>query len=158
MDSILIIYHSQGGIVEKMAYALKKGIEKTNKFQVEIKNAEDASWDDLKKAKGFAVGTPDYFDYMAGTIKDFFDRTFYPSQSKIIGSLTANLPCVFFASGGTGGKPAIDSLTQIGKYFKFDIIDYLSVGSKLTPEILKKSEDLGEKLAASVLNGQMESN
>jgi multimeric flavodoxin WrbA len=107
LSRILIIYHSQGGMVEEMAYAVKKGIEKTQGVKAVLKKAQDATWDDLKDAAGIAIGTPDYFDYMAGTIKDFFDRTFYPSQSKIKGSLTVNLPCIFFVSGGTGGKPAV---------------------------------------------------
>ncbi len=42
-----------------------------------------------------AVGSPDYFSYMAGAVKDFFDRTFYPSQGKVAGK-----PCVLFVSGG----------------------------------------------------------
>lgn len=152
MDSILVIYHSHSGNVEEMAYAVKRGIEKTKAFRVELKKAQDATWDDLKEAVGIAIGTPDYFDYMAGTVKDFFDRTFYPSQSKIEGSLTANLPSVFFVSGGAGGEPAIESLKKISKAFKFNVIDYVSGGSKSTPELLIKCEELGEKLATKILH------
>ena len=152
MDRILIIYHSQSGNVEEMAYAVKRGIEKTKGFLVEMKKAQDATWEDLQEAAGIAIGTPDYFDYMAGTVKDFFDRTFYPSQSKIKGSLTANLPSVFFVSGGTGGEPAVESLKKIGAAFKFKVIDYVSGSSKLTPELLIQCEDLGEKLATRILH------
>lgn len=153
MKNILIIYHSQGGIVEKMANEIKAGINNVkNDFQVEMKNAKDTDWSDLKAAAGLAIGTPDYFDYMAGTVKDFFDRTYFPSQSKIKGSLVADLPCVFFASGGTGGEPALDSLKNVGKYFKFNIIDYIAAGPKLTPDIAKKCEQMGEKLSRTILN------
>jgi len=152
LKTILIIYHSHSGNVEEMAYAVKKGIEKSKGFQVEMKKAQDASWDDLKNAAGVAIGTPDYFDYMAGTVKDFFDRVFYPSQSKVKGSLTANMPCVFFVSGGTGGMPAIESLQKIGLAFKFNVIEYINIGSKLTAGILTKCEDLGEKLAIESLH------
>jgi len=152
LKSILIIYHSQSGNVEKMAYAVKKGIEKTQGLQVELQKAQDANWDDLKKAAGIAIGTPDYFDYMAGTVKDFFDRTFYPSQSKIKGSLTADMPCVFFVSGGIGGEPAIESLKKISMAFKFKVVDYVAGESKLTPELLIKCEDLGARLAAAVID------
>jgi len=152
VDNILIIYHSHSGNVEEMAYAVKRGIEKTKGFQVEMKKAQEATWDDLKNAAGIAIGSPDYFDYMAGTVKDFFDRTFYPSQSKVKGSLTTNIPCVFFVSGGTGGMPAIESLQKIGLAFKFNVIDYINAGSKLTAELLMKCEDLGEKLANKTLH------
>jgi multimeric flavodoxin WrbA len=152
LKNILIIYHSQSGIVEKMAYAVKMGVESIDEsLQVELKKAQDAGWDDLKMADGIAIGTPDYFDYMAGTVKDFFDRTFYPSQSRIEGSLTANLPCVFFTSGGLGGEPAIESLQKISTAFKFKVIDYVTAGSKLNAEIINSCEELGKKLGTSIL-------
>ena len=151
MNNILIIFHSQDGTVEEMAHAVKKGVEKTKGNSVKFKKAQNATWQDLKEADGVAIGTPDYFDYMAGTVKDFFDRTFFPSQSKIEGSLVADIPCVFFTSGGTGGKPAIESLKHIAQAFKFKIIDYVAVKSKLLPEHLLKCEALGEKLAKAAL-------
>ena len=150
MDNILIIFHSQNGTVEEMAHEVKKGVEKTKGHSVKFKKAQDATWQDLKEADGVAIGTPDYFDYMAGTVKDFFDRTFYLSQSKIKGSLVADIPCVFFASGGTGGMPAVESLKHIAQAFQFKIIDYVAVKNKLLPEHLLKCEALGEKLAKAV--------
>lgn len=152
MKTILIIYHSQSGNVAEMAYGIKKGIEKSKNFLIEIKKAQDATWEDLKKASGLAIGTPNYFDYMAGSVKDFFDRTFYPSQSKVSGSLTAHLPCVFFVSGGASGEPVIESLMKIGIAFKFNVIGYITGGTKITPELLSKCEDLGEKLSTNILS------
>lgn len=150
MAKILIVYHSQAGIVKEMAYAIKQGIENTGDFEIIIKTAEQADQEDLRTASGIAIGTPDYFDYMAGTIKDFFDRTFYAVQSKIRGSLTANIPCVFFVSGGTGGGPALESLKKIGSYFKFNVIDYVSSGPRFTEDVLKKCELLGKRLAEEI--------
>jgi len=154
LDKILIIYHSQSGIVHKMAYAVKEGIEKTKGFEVIIKKAEQANQEDLRVVSGIAIGTPDYFDYMSGTVKDFFDRTFYAVQSKIKGSLTANMPCVFFVSGGTGGEPALASLRKIGMAFKFKEIDYVTCDSHLTEEILEQCELLGKKLNEEIKKKQ----
>ncbi len=150
MDKILIIYHSTGGIVAEMAHAVKEGIEKIDGFKVIIKKANQANQQDLKEALGVAIGTPDYFDYMAGTVKDFFDRTFYNVQSKIRGSLINNIPCIFFVSGGTGGKPALESLQKISLAFKFKVIDYVLCGDHLTEEILEKCRVLGSRLAQEV--------
>lgn len=150
MNTVLILYHSKSGNVEQMAYAIKRGIEKYKNILIELKKAQDANWEDLEKASGLAIGTPNYFDDMAGTIKDFFDRTFYPSQSKIAGSLTANLPCVFFVSGGANGKSVIERLTKISKSFRFNVIGYITGSAKLTPEVLNQCEELGEKLAIMI--------
>jgi len=151
MDNILIIFHSQNGTVEEMAHAVKKGVEKTKGYSVMFKRAQDATWQDLKETDGIAIGTPDYFDYMAGTVKDFFDRTFYPSQSRIKGSLVADVPCVFFASGGTGGMPAIESLKCIAQAFKFRIIDYVAIKLPLKPEHLLQCESFGNRLGKAIL-------
>lgn len=150
MDKILIIYDSEGGIVEKMAKTIKEGIEETNGFEVLLKKAAEANQNDLKAASGIAIGTPDYFDYMAGTVKDFFDRTFYPVQSKIRGSLTADLPCVLFASGGTGGDPALASLKKISRAFKFNIIDTVASGARFTDEVKEQSYLLGKRLVEEI--------
>ncbi|HOL49519.1 MAG TPA: flavodoxin, partial [bacterium] len=53
------------------------------------------------------------FSYMAGGLKDFFDRTFYPVQGKV-----TDKPCVIFVTHGGGGK-AVDSLESMCKWFKF---------------------------------------
>lgn len=150
MNKILIVYYSQSGVVERMAFAIKEGVEKINGSEVLLRKAEEASLEDLKAASGIAVGTPDYFDYMAGTIKDFFDRTFYPLQSKIRGSLTANLPCVLFTSGGTGGEPALASLKKISMAFRFKVIGSVTSGARFDEEILEKCILLGEKLAEEI--------
>jgi len=154
LNKILIVYHSQSGVVKRMAYAVKEGIERNSNLEIIIKKAEQANQDDLKAASGIAIGTPDYFDYMAGTVKDFFDRTFYPVQSRITGSLTANMPCVFFVSAGTSGEPTIESLKKISMAFKFKVIDYVVCGPHLSEEILERCVELGRKLAETIKNKQ----
>jgi len=151
MYNILIIYHSENGTVEKMAQAIKTGVEKTEGYAAKKKRAQDANWQDLKEADGIAIGTPDYFDYMSGMVKDFFDRTFYHSQSKVRGSLVADIPCVLFASGGTGGMPAIESLKCIAQAFRFKIIGNIAIKPELGSVHLLKCEALGEKLVKAIL-------
>ena len=50
---------------------------------------------------------------MAGGLKDFFDRTYYPTQ----GSVT-DKPCGIFVTHGGGGK-AVDSVKSVCRSFKF---------------------------------------
>jgi len=60
---------------------------------------------------------------MAGAVKDFFNRTFYPSQGKVTGK-----PCVLFASGGGGGRPALEN--RICESFKFKQIGEVVAAGK----------------------------
>jgi flavorubredoxin len=50
---------------------------------------------------------------MAGGLKDFFDRTFYPTQGQV-----TDKPCVIFVTHGGGGS-ARESVQKIARSFKF---------------------------------------
>jgi len=78
MKKILIVYYSLGGNTKSAAEAVAKGCEESG-AQVVLKEGLKATEKDLLGCDGLAIGTPDYFSYMAGGLKDFFDRTFYPS-------------------------------------------------------------------------------
>lgn len=77
MAKVLIIYHSQSGNTEEMAKAVAKGAKRISETEVILKKDTEATLEDLINSSGIAIGSPDYFSYMAGAVKDFFDRTFY---------------------------------------------------------------------------------
>ena len=76
MAKILIIYHSQTGNTKRLAQAVAKGVEETENATAILKRAADAVAQDLKASSGFVICSPEYFGYMAGQVKDFFDRTY----------------------------------------------------------------------------------
>jgi multimeric flavodoxin WrbA len=145
MVRILIVYHTQSGNTEKLALAVKEGARAAG-AQVVLKEARDAGLKDLVAADGYCFGTPDYFSYMAGDLKDFFDRTFYPSKGKI----TAR-PFVCFVSHGGGGS-AVRSIKYMGEHFELKLAakPLLSEGKPGMAD-LKKARELGAKLAQAVL-------
>jgi len=116
MGKVLIVYHSQSGNTKAAAEAVADGTKKVKGTEVVIKEALHATKEDLLSCDAIAIGTPDYFSYMAGCLKDFFDRTYYPTQ----GSVT-DKPCGIFVSHGGGGK-AVESVKSICATFKFKII------------------------------------
>ena len=116
MAKILIVYHTQSGNTKAAAEAMAQGAEEVDGTEVIIKEALQATTEDLLSCDAIAVGTPDYFSYMAGGLKDFFDRTFYPTQ----GSVT-NKPCGIFVTHG-GGCKAVESVKKICNTFKFKLI------------------------------------
>jgi len=145
MARILVIYHSQSGNTEEMAKAVAKGAKSIREAEVMLKKATEATLEDLVSSSGIAIGSPDYFSYMAGAVKDFFDRTFYPSQGKV-----TEKPCILFVSGGGGGKPALKSLKRICDSFKFKQIGEVAAAGKPSSGVITECEKLGERLANAV--------
>ena len=144
MAKVLVVYHTQTGNTEKLALAIKEGIESSG-IDAILKKAPEATLEDLLSSDGYCFGTPDYFSYMAGALKDFFDRTYYPSQGKI-----TNRPCVCFVSHGGGGK-AVGSLEKMEEWFKLkQITEPLLVKSKPEKADLEKAKELGRKLAKAI--------
>ena len=57
MDKVTIVYWSQSGNTESMANAVAEGVTEAGK-EAEVVEVSSASLDDLKTAKGFALGCP----------------------------------------------------------------------------------------------------
>lgn len=145
MATVLVVYHSQSGNTEEMAKAVARGAKAVVGTEVVLKKAKDAFLEDLVSCEGIAIGSPDYFSYMTGAVKDFFDRTFYPSQGKVTGK-----PCVLFVTGGGGGGPALESLERICRSFKFKKVGKVTTAGKPSSGVIVECEKLGNQLANTV--------
>jgi multimeric flavodoxin WrbA len=143
MAKILIVYSSQTGNTQKMAYAVAKGAKSIDAVEVILKKAGDATPDDLLTADGLAIGTPENFGYMSGMVKDFFDRTFYQVQEKVF-----RKPLVVFISAGNDGTGALKAIERIALGYKFKTV-YPPVIAKgaITEEILNQCFELGGTIA-----------
>ena len=76
MKRILIVYHSQEkGNTRKMAELVAAGCRQVKGVEVELVNTNDTrvSLDAAEAADAYALGSPDYYSYMAGGLKMFFD-------------------------------------------------------------------------------------
>ena len=82
---LLIVYHSQTGHTRSMARAVLRGARRVPEVETRMKMALYAGLDDLLRARGLLLGTPENFGYMSGALKNFLDRTYYPAQGKISG-------------------------------------------------------------------------
>jgi flavorubredoxin len=115
MAKVLIVYHSLSGNTKAAAAAVAEGVRAAGGTAL-VKEGLKAGPDDLLGCDAVAVGTPDYFSYMAGGVKDFFDRSFYPTQGRV-----ADKPCGIFVTHGGGGK-AVESVKSICGSFKFKLV------------------------------------
>jgi multimeric flavodoxin WrbA len=142
MAKVLIIYHSQSGNTEKMAQAVYDGALSAG-ATASLKKAADANADDLLNCDAVIMGTPNYFNYMAGMMKDFFDRNFFAMKGKVDGK-----PYATFGSYGGGGEKAIESLNKecdnLGLKKSAE-----SVGALREPssEVLEECRGLGSKMS-----------
>jgi multimeric flavodoxin WrbA len=95
------------------------------------------------------IGTPEHFGYMAGAVKDFFDRTFYPVVGK-----TEGLPFAIYVSAGNDGIGAVTSIERIAVGYKWKrIAEPLIVRGAPTTEALNQCRELGQTMAAGLSAG-----
>ncbi len=142
MSKVLVVFHSQSGNTEALARAVKEGAESVEAVEAEVKRAFDADANDLLSCDGVGFGTPDYFSYMAGGLKDFFDRVYYTALKKV-----DEKPYVAFVSHGGGGK-AIDSVEAICSSLRLSkVAEPLIAKGKPSAESLEKAKELGRALA-----------
>ncbi len=142
MAKVLIIYSSLSGNTEKMANAVAEGVRSAGGTPL-LKKGFEANADDLLNCDAAVFGTPNYFAYEAGAVKDFFDRSFFALMGKV-----KDKPYGLFGSYGNGGDTAIQSLgklcTALGLKKSAD-----DVGAQREPnqEALEKCKALGTKMA-----------
>jgi multimeric flavodoxin WrbA len=149
MTKILIIYHSQTGHTEKMAAAVAQGARAVEGVEVVLRKAADATLADLLSADGLAVGTPENFGYMAGMVKDFFDRTFYEAQDKVF-----RKPFVVFISAGNDGTGALRAIERIALGYKFKTVYHPVIArGEITEDILDQCRELGGTIAGGCQMG-----
>jgi NAD(P)H dehydrogenase (quinone) len=146
---IMVIYHSQqSGNTKKMAELVAEGAKSAG-AQVELVNVNEKRADmaDVEKADGLALGTPDYFTYMAGGLKQFFDDALIAEWG---GGKIKGKPCVVFVTHGGGGG-AVASVEKLVKALEFRQIGK-SLSSKGAPSgnLVDESKALGKALAEAL--------
>lgn len=149
--NLLIVYHSQSGTTSKMADAVIKGAEHPDieGVEVRVRDALEASPDDVLWADGLLLGTPENFGYMSGAMKYFLDRVYYPCEDKIGG-----MPYALFVRAGNDGTGAISSITRIltGLSVK-QVQDPLLIAGDFDQSRLIECEELGMTMAAGLESG-----
>jgi multimeric flavodoxin WrbA len=144
MAKVLVVYHSLSGNTKAMAEAVAEGARAVAGTETWVKTGLEAMIDDLLACDAVAVGSPDYFSYMAGGLKDFFDRTYYPSQGKVTGK-----PCACFGSAGGPPTVVLELLEKMCRAFKMKSIGSVGCSGKPAPDIVQECQALGRKLAES---------
>ena len=150
MKHLLIVYSTQTGRTRRLVSAARAGAaELADEVEVRFLRARDAGLHDLLWADGLLVGSPENFGYLAGAVKDFLDRTYYPAEGRTIG-----LPYAMLVSAGNDGSGAVRALERIATGYQWKrVSEALVVKGELDDAALARARELGQTLAAGIAYG-----
>ncbi|AKX47165.1 flavodoxin [Thiopseudomonas alkaliphila] len=148
---LLIIAHAPSANTQQLRDAVVKGATHPDieNIQVKVLAPLETQPEDILAANAVIIGTTENFGYMAGLVKDVFDRCYYPCIEH-----TEGLPFAFYIRAGldgTGTRRAIESITQ-GLRWKLVQQPLICLGD-FKPELLQQCEELGLSMAASLEAG-----
>lgn len=161
MKTLLIVFHSRTGGTRQMAEAASRGAASEAGTRVRLLHAPDAGPADVLAADGYIFAAPENLAAIAGLMKDFFDRTYYPALERINGRPYAILICA-----GSDGHNAARQITRIATGWRLrPIADPLIVCTRaqtaeaiqapkaIGDDNLARCEEIGAALAAGVAMG-----
>ena len=151
MKTILVVYHSQAGATERMARAVAEGAAAMEGARASLKRASGATLDDLRACDGPIIGSPEYFGYMAGAVKDFFDRTYEQGHTD---SWVLRTPFAVFIHAGNDGSGALASIERICRGYRLKkVCEPLVVCGEVTEDVRNRCFELGQTIAAGCAAG-----
>ncbi len=162
MKTLLIVYHSTTGGTRQMAEAAAAGAaSEAGEVETRLLRAPQAGPDDLLAADGYLFATPENLAAIAGLMKDFFDRSYYPALGRIEGRPYTAMVCA-----GSDGTNAARQIERIATGWRLRAVaEPLIVCTRaqtpaeiLAPKVidaasLQRCHDLGEALAAGLALG-----
>jgi multimeric flavodoxin WrbA len=108
VKTLLIVWHSHTGGSAQMAQAAAEGALGEAEVTVRMLQAAQTGPEDLLLADGCLFVTPENLATMAGLMKDFFDRCYYPVLGRIEGRPYAAMVCA-----GSDGSGAVRQIERI---------------------------------------------
>lgn len=161
MKTLLIVHHSLTGGTAQLAQAALRGAQTETGLCTRLLKAVEAGPDDLLAADGYLFACPENLAAIAGLMKDFFDRCYYPVLERIQGRPYATLVCA-----GSDGSNAARQMARIatGWRLKAAAEPLIVCTHAQTPEqilapkhigaaALQQAEELGAALATGLALG-----
>nr|MDO8112031.1 NAD(P)H-dependent oxidoreductase [Candidatus Sigynarchaeota archaeon] len=132
MAKITILYYSKEGHTKALAEVIKSILDPMlpARIQSELVSATTLNFERLKDSAAFILGSPDYFSYVAGYMKTFFDDLWEHR------AIFKDRPAFGFITHGGGGK-ATKALEDLCGSFKFNYIKPTISTGKPADEKLK---------------------
>ena len=161
MKKLLIVCHSFTGGTEQMAQAARDAASEEEDCAVILKRAEDCEPEDLLGADGYIFATPENLAAIAGVMKAFFDRCYYPVLGKIEGRPYAAMICA--GSDGENARAQLERIAtgwRLKKVIDTPIIcthaqteEAILAAKDIPEDDLEKCREIGATLAAGLSVG-----
>ncbi len=161
MPSLLIVFHSATGGTRRMAEAARDGAGEEAGTTTRLLHAAAAGPADLLAADGYLFAAPENLASLAGVMKDFLDRSYYPVLDRIQGRPYAAMVCA-----GSDGQGAARQLARIATGWRLRPVaapliilthaqtpEAILAPKTIAPADLARCGDLGAALATGLALG-----
>lgn len=146
---LLVIYHSQSGTCARLARAAACAAQLEAEMPVRALRACDASVADLAEAAGVLLVAAENAGYLAGGMKEFVDRVFYPAIAR---DLTP--PYALLVSAGNDGRNAAAQLQRILRGIPLvEATEPVICRGEWCEAHAARAEELGQAFAAGLAMG-----
>lgn len=148
MLRILFVSHCPSANTTELRDSALRGIRGLDLRNVDVlaKDPLAANADDVGACDGILLGTTENFGYMAGLIKDFFERIYYPCLEAKQG-----LPLALYIRAGEDGRGTRASIEKIVTGLRWKMIaEPLILRGAYRPEFKAEVAELAMTLAAGL--------
>lgn len=159
--TLLAVYYSRTGGSRQMAQAAVRAAAVETDVQVRLLTAEEAQPDDVLAADGYLFVAPENLATLAGMMKEFFDRCYYPVLGRVNGRPYAVMICA-----GSDGDGAMRQLQRIATGWRLNLVapgiivcthaqtaERCLAAKTISEADLQRCADLGQGLAAGLAAG-----
>lgn len=146
MKRLTVVYHSQSGACAALAAAASEGAACVESVQVSWLRAWDAGTRDIMACDGLILVAAENSGALAGAMKDFLDRCFYPLADR-----GCVLPVAVVVGAGNDGRGASAQLQRILRGIPFPLAtEPLIVRGLPGASALSDCRELGEAFATGI--------
>lgn len=148
---LLVIAHAPSENTQRLLKAVMAGANHQDIDNVDVRYLSplDTQPEDIQSAQALIIGTTENLGYMAGLIKDVFDRCYYPCLES-----TQGLPFAFYVRAGHDGTGTRRAIESISKGLRWRLVqEPLICRGEFSEEFVSQCEDLGMSMAASLEAG-----
>lgn len=153
MKRLLIVANLPSENTRSLATSVCNGAEhpELSGISVCLREALDASAEDVLAADAVILGTTENFGLLSGRLKDFLERIYYPCLEQ-----TEGLPWALYVRAGNDGEGAIRSVERIVTGLKWRTIQPpLLLSGDWQDSFSEKASEFGTTIAAALELGSI---